>query len=68
MTIAGITKPITMQVKVFMPGKGVVEIEGSESIKMTDYGVKPPVALLGMLKTGDAIAVKFKTSFARTNE
>jgi len=67
MTIAGVTKPVTMQVNVFMPKKGVLEIEGSESIKMTDYGVKPPIALLGMLKTGDEITIKFKTSFAMAN-
>jgi polyisoprenoid-binding protein YceI len=68
MTIAGVTKPVTMQVKVLMPEKGVIEIEGSEPLRMTDYGVKPPVALLGALRTGNEITIKFKTSFATANE
>jgi hypothetical protein len=27
---------------------------------MTDYGIKPPTALFGRLKTGDEVTVKFE--------
>jgi polyisoprenoid-binding protein YceI len=67
MTIAGVTKPVVMQVKAFMPQKGVMEFEGSQIIMMSDYGVKPPTALLGMLKTGNAITITFKTNFSLSN-
>lgn len=67
MTIAGVTKPIIMQVIVNMPQKGIMEFSGSQVIKMTDYGVKPPTALFGALKTGDTITINFKTDFALNN-
>lgn len=67
MTIAGVTKPVTMQVKVFMPQKGLMEFAGSQGIKMTDYGIKPPTALFGAMKTGDSITINFKTYFSLNN-
>jgi hypothetical protein len=30
---------------------------------MTDFGIDPPKALLGTIKTGDEIEVKFKSIF-----
>jgi polyisoprenoid-binding protein YceI len=67
MTIAGVTKPVIMQVKASMPQKGTMEFEGIQAIKMTDYGVNPPTALFGALKTGDDITITFKTDFAQSN-
>lgn len=37
--------------------------EGNHSMRMTDFGIKPPAALLGTLKTGDSISVYFKVIF-----
>jgi polyisoprenoid-binding protein YceI len=66
LTIAGVTKPVNMQVKISMPQKATMQFEGTQTIKMTDYGVTPPVALFGTLTTGDDITISFKTSFAVT--
>jgi len=63
LTIAGVTKAIDMQVKVSMVEKGKLTFEGSQAIKMTDYGIDPPTALFGTLKTGNDITINFKTSF-----
>ena len=62
--IAGVTKAIDMSVTVTAVAHGNISFEGSKTIKMTDYGVKPPVAMLGTMKTGDAITIHFKTVFA----
>jgi len=67
MTIAGVTKPVIMQVKAAMPQKGVMEFEGTQAIKMTDYSVNPPTALFGALKTGNDITITFKTDFSQSN-
>jgi len=67
MTIAGVTKPVIMQVKASMPQKGTMEFEGTQAIKMTDYGISPPTALFGALKTGDDITITFKTDFSQNN-
>jgi len=64
LTIAGVTKPVVMQVKISMPQKGTMQFEGAQTIKMTDYGVTPPVALFGALVTGDEITIHFKTNFS----
>ncbi len=65
LTIAGVTKSIDMQVKVSMPGQGKLLFEGAQSIKMTDYGINPPTALFGTLKTGNEITISFKTTFSQ---
>ena len=63
LTIAGVTRPVTMLVKIAMLEGKKLSVEGSQVITMTDYGIKPPTALLGTLKTGNEITINFKTSF-----
>ena len=36
---------------------------GTVPLKMTDFGIKPPTALLGALKTGDDIQIEFNLVF-----
>jgi len=64
LTIAGVTKAIEMPVTAIAAAHGNILFEGSKAIKMSDYGIKPPVALFGTMKTGDEITIKFKTVFA----
>jgi len=66
-TIAGVTKPVKMSVKVTSQGQAKLEFDGEQTIEMTDYGISPPTALFGALKTGNEIKINFKTSFAVTN-
>ena len=67
LTIAGVTKAVDIQVKVFMQEQNKLVFEGTQSIKMTDYGINPPVALFGTLRTGNEITIHFKTNFATKN-
>jgi len=67
LTIAGVTRSVNIPVTASGQKNGSVTLEGSSTIKMTDFGVKPPVALLGTLKTGDDITIHFKTIFAAGN-
>jgi polyisoprenoid-binding protein YceI len=67
LTIAGVTKPVTMQVKLIMDSQGKLTIEGAQVIKMADYNVTPPTALFGTIKTGDSITLNFKGSFIISN-
>lgn len=62
LTIAGVTKPVEMQIKVTSAAGGKLTFEGIHKIKMTDFGVKPPTAILGTLKTGNNITINFKVS------
>lgn len=63
LSIAGVTRTIDMTVTATAQGQGRVTFEGSKTIKMTDYNVKPPVAFFGALRTGDEITIHFKTVF-----
>ena len=67
LTIAGITKAVDMKVKISMEEKGKFVVEGSQSIKMSDYNIDPPTALFGTLKTGNEIVINFKTNFTIDN-
>lgn len=67
LSVAGVTKTVDMTVNATASGHGNVTFEGSKTIKMTDYGIDPPKALMGVLKTGDDITIHFKTAFAVNN-
>lgn len=39
---------------------GSLTCNGTKAIKMTDFGVKPPTFMMGTIKTGDDLKIKFK--------
>jgi polyisoprenoid-binding protein YceI len=59
LTVAGVEKPIDFQVEAERQKDGSVVATGTVPILMTAYDVKPPTAMLGMLRTGDQVEVKF---------
>ncbi len=62
-SIAGVTKAVDMSVIATAQEHGAITFDGSKTIKMTDFGIKPPVALFGTLKTGDDITIHFRGVF-----
>jgi polyisoprenoid-binding protein YceI len=58
--IAGVTKRISLDFNLNI-NEGTVKLVGEKSLKMTDYKVSPPTALLGTIKTGDEVTIKFNT-------
>lgn len=59
LTIAGVTKPISMDVYCMVNTDGSITCTGSDKLNMTDYQVKPPSFMLGAMKTGDAVTLDF---------
>ena len=59
LSIAGVTKEVTMDVYCTVNSDESITCTGSDNMKMTDYQVKPPSLFLGTMKTGDAITVDF---------
>ncbi|MFK5890909.1 MAG: YceI family protein [Flavobacteriaceae bacterium] len=58
LTIAGVSRQIAL--KFFLTFRdGSVTVVGDKKFKMSDYNIKPPKALFGMLKTADDIKVNF---------
>ncbi|MBK9336413.1 MAG: YceI family protein [Lewinellaceae bacterium] len=62
LTMAGVTNKVDMTVRGKVNGDGSVTFTGSRKIKMTDYKIKPPSALLGTVTVGDEVEVVFKVT------
>jgi len=60
LTIAGVTRDLQMNVTAIRAGSKQFVLIGDAPIKMTDYGITPPVAMLGTLKTGNQVNVSFR--------
>ncbi len=60
LTIAGVAKSIALtaacQINSGWVGNACT---GTEKLKMSDFGIKPPTYMLGALKTGDALTIDF---------
>lgn len=67
LTIAGVTRDITMNVIGTRNGDGRVVLTGEAPIRMTDYGIKPPKAMMNTIRTGDDVKVTFRWVVAATN-
>jgi len=59
LTVNGVEKELKAEATMTQDGKGGLKAVGSAAMKMTDFGVKPVTALMGTIRTGDAITVKF---------
>jgi hypothetical protein len=59
LTIAGMTKPVVLTAACVVKADGSVTCTGTDKMKMSDYGIKPPTYMLGALKTGDALTIDF---------
>ena len=62
LSIAGMENKISMDVIATRLPDGTVKATGTVPIKMTDFGIKPPPAIFGRLKTGDEVKVNFELS------
>jgi polyisoprenoid-binding protein YceI len=62
LTVAGRENKLAMEVVATRLPDGTVKATGMVPIKMTDYGIKPPTAIFGRLKTGDEVKINFELS------
>lgn len=62
LTIAGISKKIKLHPAISVDGQGKINIEGDVFLKMSDFDIKPPVTLFGLLQVKDDFTVHFKIS------
>jgi hypothetical protein len=59
LTIAGVSKDVILTATGVTNADKSITYSGSYQLKMTDYNVDPPTALLGTIRTGDKITVKY---------
>lgn len=65
LTIAGKKKQLTEDFQVKNSGSGKVEIDGILNLKMSEFGVEPPVALMGTIKTGDEVRIEYRLRYQK---
>ena len=61
-TIAGVSKILKTTVKTAFT-KDALNMQGSNKITFTEFGMKSPTAMLGTIKTGEDLTIKFNLNF-----
>ncbi len=60
LTMAGTTKPVELQVTYKVLPGGNLLISGAHTLRMTDFNMDPPTAMMGAIKVGDEVVVGFE--------
>ena len=63
LTLRGATKKVTLKADGKVTSPGVYTFQGVLPIKMSDYGMKAPTAMMGTLKTKDQGTVNYNVTF-----
>ena len=58
--IAGVEREVALTITTRRTG-GMLTVAGTVDLLMSDYGITPPKAMMGMLKTDDKVTVTFET-------
>ena len=59
LTLHGTKKTITMPLRVESLSESKLKLSGEYTLDMTDYGMKPPKAMLGAIRVGPEVTVAF---------
>ena len=60
LVLAGAEKPISVDFTAKRAGQGTWQLKGSKTIRMTEWGIKPPSLMLGTMKVRDPVTVRFE--------
>ncbi|GAB4094227.1 YceI family protein [Flaviaesturariibacter terrae] len=63
LTIAGVTRDIVLNAMSVTNADGSVLITGSQPIRFSEYGLKPPSFMLGALRVGDELTINYTVRF-----
>jgi len=60
MTMAGVTKPIELHLNYKVLARGELQISGNHTLRMSDFKMEAPTAMMGTIKVGDEVVVNFE--------
>lgn len=60
--IAGAKKTVTIPLSITKNSQEI-SVKGKKTLNMTQYGVEPPTALMGTIKTGEEVTINFEFNF-----
>ncbi|MEX0685558.1 MAG: YceI family protein [Balneolales bacterium] len=67
MKIAGIERVISVDLEGKKNGNNEIEFTGATELQMSDYEVDPPTAMLGTIRSGNDITVRFDLKYSPVN-
>jgi polyisoprenoid-binding protein YceI len=67
LSMAGSTKPIDVVANYKVLSNGDLQITGSKKIKMTDFNMEPPTAMMRTIKVGDEVIISFDIVLSGTH-
>jgi polyisoprenoid-binding protein YceI len=59
LSMGGATRPIELQAKYKVLPSGELQLTLSKTLKMTEFKMEPPTAMMGTIKVGDEVTVNF---------
>ena len=65
LTMNGSPKTVSLIMNAKVLGNGDVQFTGSYNLKMTDFKMTPPTAMMGTIKVADAVTVKFDLTVSK---
>ncbi len=65
LTIAGKTQSISMKVMALVNADQTISCHGTEKLMLTDYGIEPPSFMLGAMKVGNDLVIKFDLNYTK---
>ena len=66
LTMAGAMKPIDLTVNYKVLPNGDLQITGSKKLKMSDFNMETPTAMMGTIKVGDEVMITFEIVLTNT--
>ena len=64
LTVAGVERSARLKIKAQQTGPGTYRFLSQYTIKMTDFNIEPPTAMLGLIKVNDRIEIHFDLTVA----
>lgn len=68
LSLAGETRKITIPFTGVILGDKIIEVNGKAELRMSDFNIDPPTAMMGTIKTGDNISVSFTMRFKQKGQ
>lgn len=65
LTVAGVTREVTLKMYSNIGTDGAVTFTGSQVVRMSDYNVERPTLLFGAIKAGDDMTLTYKLIFTK---
>ena len=65
LTIAGKTQTISMKVMALVNADRSISCHGTQKLMLTDYGIEPPSFMLGAMKVGNDLQIRFDLTYTK---